>query len=1469
MPGAVAIKKIGDVVSKGLDTFNQAPPQVQKQIEAGDEQGVKYLEGQHVKRQEIDQLTSKEPATITEEVPDISQPSFGAKITETTDNPNYLGKAGEDPYTKKELGQEYDYVTPQNVDLDTYEEIGYKLPSGMLTEDAKATRDHWNAGISAHARRDVHGDALRVLEVQSDMQNQLTKRSIAELDRAITSFAKENDIPVRMNQVGVIRDQVKAVKNGQKKLEELPSNAEFIKKFLAEAKLPTPKKLSQYRLKITEDTINRQFKDAANQGLKYVDFLIKPDGDYMARTAEVQKNYETRVAKTIKTLAKKLKGPNGEEAKAELVDKLYSVKQRTPITKENAAQMVHTNYLNGGMPDAQVDRLVENALTELKKTKPRVYADYLAEAEAELTSLNSMDIFDTAMRNGAPIGEDISTEAALRLAKALQPKVNSPAFDSEIEELANREWMWDEIADKGGWPGSKDILDYDASEADELAKVFRKLGMADIATNVAKSAKDSSQYMRVTLPFTAAGTVAAFSVPAFAEESQESKVANLPKRTSRAVKDGVPASTLFKALQESDYDLPVIQSALGGAIKPKVEQMRADGVPEESIIGALQDIGIIPSAPYSDPTAEIDKAIGMQGPDENNSVTDESDTLKTLFDPDEMDNLVQRVAPADKLDINAKLDLLSTDLTPEELVTNINNISITYEQMGKEFIGWSGLSSKYKYEVKQKQNQLTQVLVTQLQQRGVDVVGVNEYGEAMIRNEETGEVEAIEDGILDSVLANKYELGGALTGAITGGRAGFIIGGPWGALSLGTVGSALGAYTGRGADVITAARDMQYELQTRELLAKMNDAGTADVVFGLGMGSAFQLIKGTWKAGKLAGRGLAKGWDLFVGGNKEGATKAMIDNLGLTEAQAIEVITRWEKLNNVKVLSKKARATGRLGIGDTDTVLSIISETTPGAEQMVKAAAEKSKYAGTKLAKQIAKRADDVVKQAEDATNDNIGTIVREHLDNYVATTKDYFENVKTLGVESMKDTSYHFTFDDTTLVKQMREYAKGLHNSALSKDFYSYVDRIKELGTPEARKLIGKAAKEIETAKELKETPQLLEAANPYRDFNSLLELRKTINKLRSDTRFKDFAQFKQMEIAMRGIDDEIARAAKNFMPNGDTWLRQWKMANTEYSKMKTLEKNFLQRMITKGTATPEAIVNSMTKYLQSESPETFMQVMGKLPPDVRKPMEGAIYKKLVKQHTVGFEGGKQAVHFTKLASDLEKIAFTQLEARNMKRMIREFAEVYKNDPQLLIATGNMPLPKFQSYLTADPVIRLKYEVASQMFNWVKSRIPFSNNAGRAALLNNLSKVLDNPKDAVSVDRLIRQLGNDPELKTQLHKLAIEYAKVGYPENYGKVPVYRVASDGNFDKASNTSIGRGVLFYTDKNKAQQIAKETGAKMKEVKLTHKTIATPEDVERILGFKPTKADLQDAEVIDKIKRGGWLGVAMEDKVVKFK
>lgn len=957
-------------------------------------------------------------------------------------------------------------------------------------------------------------------------------------------------------------------------------------------------------------------------------------------------------------------------------------------------------------------------------------------------------------------------------------------------------------------------------------------------------------------------------------EDSEANEDSLSFKVNKAISDGVAPSQLVAALKEAGYDAPIIEKVLAPHIAPKLEQMRADGVPDEAIVETLVSAGILSELPTSSASDYISSVIGMQGPDKMDATTEATGDQGQEFSPllqVESEGLVKRESPIAGLDPNAPAvpkakPIIDKIQSPEDTANQLRNLHMTYEQLANEVVGWSGLAPEMKAKGEQLKQEANTLITKGLEERGYKVVGIDQYGDITILDPQTGEPLLLEDSILASLANSKYEIGGGIVGAVATGTAAGTIGGPLGMIGGALLGGAVFSALGRGADVITDARDLNYELSTTELLAKMNDAGIADATLGVLGASAFQVVKGTWKLGKAGGRGLARSWDLFVSGNRQGAIDTLKASLNVNDTQAIALVEKWEVLNNTKVLTEEARATGALTRKDIDPVMAILAQANPNATDLVAAAAKQSKTAGSKLAAQINERAAEITKLADNITSQNVDTVLQDELGKYVKQTGETFESVKQLGTDLMKDTGYRFQYDTTTLVKQLKEMNRGITNwKAYGADFNSYIDEIGRIGNVEAKKAIqAEAAASGEVAKV---TKAALEASNPYRTFGDLLALRMKVNQLRSETRFSSFVDFKKMETAMQGIDAEIARAAEQ-MPSGDKWLAQWKAANMEYHKMKQVEDNVLFKALVNPNLNKDETVKKIMKSMSYKDPSTFMSVMGKLPEQTRKSVEGAVLRQVIETHTVGMEGGTKAINFVKLSQGLDKLAFTQTEARDLKRVINQFAEVYRTDPHLAVATGNIPLPKFQSYLTADPVVRVKYEFASYMFNAVKAKLPFSDTAGRAALLNNLTRLLDNPLDAASSKAVLAQLPNDPELKTALHKLAMEYAKTGKPENYGKVPIYRVAKPGEFNKAGNTSIGQGVLYYTDKAKAQSIAKQTGTKVKEVQQLHRRIATPETIQKLIGREPTPQDFRDPEIL-QLLRGDYAGLAVEDKVILFK
>tara|TARA_R110001632_G_scaffold171661_2_gene290823 strand:- start:20 stop:772 length:753 start_codon:yes stop_codon:yes gene_type:complete len=179
----------------------------------------------------------------------------------------------------------------------------------------------------------------------------------------------------------------------------------------------------------------------------------------------------------------------------------------------------------------------------------------------------------------------------------------------------------------------------------------------------------------------------------------------------------------------------------------------------------------------------------------------------------------------------------------------------------------------------------------------------------------------------------------------------------------------------------------------------------------------------------------------------------------------------------------------------------------------------------------------------------------------------------------------------------------------------------------------------------------------------------------------------------------------------------------------------------------------------------------MSSLPKESRKLTEGAVIDTLANKFAAGMEGGQRAIHFPLLDAELDKITFTTPKARQAKAALKDMANVFRNDVPLSQSTGNIQIPKFQSYLTVDPVVRAKFEIASSMFNWIKKMAPTSEQRNMA-LVSKTAKLLENPLNAKLMREVMEGAGGDTNLVRQLVDLQKEAAKAKAAGDVGSTKV-------------------------------------------------------------------------------------------------
>lgn len=1091
-----------------------------------------------------------------------------------------------------------------------------------------------------------------------------------------------------------------------------------------------------------------------------------------------------------------------------------------------------------------------------------------------------------------------------------------------------------------------------------------------LAKRIGSTARLENGYLKIGIP------LGGFSMPLLAEDSQEELIEQFrdpESNTTQNLRDFrqqnsdagnfgqeqaiVNPSQDVTQISSPDEVVPKVQELIAGGMKhqvaltaltsryddatandimlkvlePQIVKARAQGLSEEAITSALQSKGITRGVQNGPVLDENNLNIGQQGLDESGLTTDSNGAQ------DESNSVLQGLAAdlADAPQFNPVFSLdpiFNVEGSPEDVLTSLKDIHRSYSADVDAALGWTNMSEEAKARSKQFQQEFSQIITQGLTDNGIEVVGTDEYGNITIKDPETGKPRVIDESFMDSMGAAGFEIGGAVAGF----KAGAVAAGnlpvvhPLARAATmfvgGVVGSVVGSSAGRGIDLYRHSDDVSYNITMDEMVSKMAEAGVADATFSILGTTAFKVGKGIWGGSKVAtkfmGRKLAEAYDAVASGNLEGAMHTLRGDLNLSQADVIKIVKGWETATGNKVLSDAANTAGTLTKDDAKAVLLALSETQPGAEDLVKVAARGSKTGGSKLKQQVTDRAAQILRATDDLTNDNIGTTLSQGLDKYIQDTGTYFESTKQAGTSLMKGTEYRFDFRKVPLEAVIQDVKDKTLNSTIKRDVDNYLQRVRQLGREHAIKAVNAkkvpaiSLKELDEAapiqagfkppesiqtlrvqatpgaidkavpiqagfkppesvarppvvKDVPVTADAIEKANPFRDFNNLLELRKVMNEFRSDARFKSNTNFEAMTRGMKAIDTEIADAALTHMPEGKAWLNQWRQANIEYHKMKNLEVNVLFKALTKVTADPDTTVKAIAKSMAYHDPSTFMQVLGKLPVKARSNAEGAVMKFLTEKNSIGFEGGTQAINFPKLAEDLDKVGFTQKGARELKRVIKDMAGVFKNDPQLSQATGSVPLPRFQNALSISLVDKTKYAVASSVFHALKARVPFNVDAKRAAAITHLSKLLDNPLDANSTRKLLSLLGNDPELESAVQQLAIQYVKHGKPENYGKLPVYVVAKVGEKGKGRTTALGKGVMSYVDRATAEKIARETGSKVTEQTVVGKELASLIDIEKLTGSEVTAEMLRDPDITSRLIDKGFIGLAVDDKVLFFK
>lgn len=657
--------------------------------------------------------------------------------------------------------------------------------------------------------------------------------------------------------------------------------------------------------------------------------------------------------------------------------------------------------------------------------------------------------------------------------------------------------------------------------------------------------------------------------------------------------------------------------------------------------------------------------------------------------------------------------------------------------------------------------------------RGLDLTWDDQNG-AFLANTENGPV-PINESVWDDLLAQKGEIAGGIAGGIAGFRAGAAAGAGLpplaraAAIAGGSIGgAALGSAVGTSFDYMYQAIKLQEDMEGSVIAHKALTAAETSAV-------ADVLTMGVLKTGGATMKGIARIKDIIIDGNSKGAYNALKDMEFMSDDMAEQTVNQLARISGQNGLdvSKKFE----------EQAIAATAITRPGAEGLVAAAAAVNPRASGAVATAIDTRARDLLATTSEALPEALPRILRDDLGNYVADVKNSYGAVKAQAAQAPYNSNFKFDIDKLAIKPVLDNLAKQITDPNTMQKFVLQMSRVNDIADG--------------------------------RTFSDLLELRQLANDFKYNKNIRNTRDFEQLNGVIKNIDTTIEKSVGPVFGNkvtGEAWLKNFTQSRLDYAKMKSVENNVMFKVLNRPGVDSDMVTKSLARYISSLD-GTFEEVVSKVPLKTRQHVENSVVNTLANKYTAGVGEGIRATNFPLLSSELKQVSLTTPAARQMRAAINELAEVFKNDVPLSQITGSIQIPKFQSYLTTDPIARVKYEVASGIFNYVKTLIP-GKSQGSLALVSKTAKLLENPMNAKLMREIIEETKGKVDITPSILKMQQDVARataagkdVGMPrvKLYGdgsvlsakagsgaeqQIPLHRIAS---YDQALEIATKEGI----------------------------------------------------------------------------
>lgn len=768
------------------------------------------------------------------------------------------------------------------------------------------------------------------------------------------------------------------------------------------------------------------------------------------------------------------------------------------------------------------------------------------------------------------------------------------------------------------------------------------------------------------------------------------------------------------------------------------------------------------------------------------------------------------------------------------------NIYSKYSTVGNEVLGV--FDEQAGIQARRDVNQLNVGIVNKLKESKMDAFVDPNTGDPMVR-EANGYAHPVDSSMLSSLVNSKGEIAGAIAGGSAGAALGAMTPVPGGALVGGVVGSMAGAAAGRGLDLAYNSSLIKEKIEKQLYLSQMKQAGIMD-------GVASVLGAGIVKLGSAGAKGVMKGWRYFSAGNTKGAYKALLENLNITDEEAKEMVSNWEKHSNSARVQQSVVDTGvgqvpvtkiskvdaLKGLSDEQKAIKVISNTAPGAENAVRHAASSDPKMTNALLESINKRAKGIQQTANAFNDQDLGNTVRMDLNAYEKDVKDFYGQVKDQGIAHVNGTDFKFDLNKVAVKPVMDNIAKKISNPKVQEQFLLYATRI--------------------------------ENASADRSFGGLIELRQAVNDFKYSRSELSRPDAEAVNKVINRIDTQINNAATEYMPGkGKQWIENFKTAKVEYAKMKQLEENAVYKAITKEPATEKSIRTVLSKYGEAKTvdSEVFNEVVDRMSGVTRSKVETAAFKNLLDKNTYGASTELQAVHFPQLAEDLKSLNIQTPEGKGIVRVVDEIAKIYRNDAVLSSIIGNTPMPKMAGSLSSNLLQKAKYSLIGAVWNRVVMYAP-GKTARNMALVHQVGRLLESPLNYKASEDMVRMVPRESqsEMRSLVKDLQQQTAKADFgkkPDDF--VKMYKQSKSGKL-MLTDGALGKGVYLV---DKVSNPTPEMNIVRHEVNMSR--MATLDDVSKLVGQQVTEKDIRTIPNLKKtLQDKKYLGIRVDGKAMLF-